>query len=314
MPLPAPYAPPWKRLGEDGVALLAWLGLKLRELWRRNREGTLPLPAFWPRRWPRLFWPLVVVALLLGGGLVGRAWLNRPAAGPAERALLSSREARGGDAGGAPADGTAAAPLGLEPLGAEPLGPDPLGAEPPLGADMPPRTSSSRDANTPFAATPDRGGGRTALGEPSVGALPEAATGGPADSPAESLAVGDIDATTPPSPVAGELPAPVAEVPPSPEEREANRLRAAWSAGDPEPLIAAIRPEPASATLTLDLADAFIALKDGERQRLAERWWQRAVEEGYGHLRLRDGRGRLLARDARVGGGMVVLEPPGEAP
>ena len=139
-----------------------------------------------------------------------------------------------------------------------------------------------------------------------MGALPEAATGGPADSPADSSAAGDVDATATPAPLAG--------APPTPEEREANRLRAAWSAGDPEPLIAAVRPEPASATLTLDLADAFIALKDGERQRLAERWWQRAVEEGYGHLRLRDGRGRLLARDARVGGGMVVLEPPGEAP
>ena len=275
MPLPAPYAPPWKRLGEDGVALLAWLGLKLRELWRRNREGTLPLPGFWPRRWPRLFWPLVVVALLLGSGLVGRAWLSWPAA----------------------------APLGTEPLGTKPLGTEPpLGAEPPLGG------TSSRDANTPLAATPDRDGGRPAPGGPSAGALPEAATGGPVDS-SDSPAAGSDDAATARSADATPLP----QTTESPEEREANRLRAAWSAGDPEPLIAAIRPEPASATLTLDLADAFIALKDGERQRLAERWWQRAVEEGYGHLRLRDGRGRLLARDARVGGGMVVLEPPGES-
>ena len=270
MPLPAPYAPPWKRLGEDGVALLAWLGLKLRELWRRNREGTLPLPGFWPRRWPRLFWPLVVAALLLGGGLVGRAWLSRPVAGP----------------------------LCTDPLGTAP----PLDTEPPLSAP------SSRGANTPFAATPDRDGGRPAPGGPLAGALPEAATGGPFDS-SDSPAAGPEDAATARSAAATPLP----QISESPEEREANRLRAAWSTGDPEPLIAAVRPEPATATLTLDLDDAFSALKAIERQRQAERWWQRAVEAGYSHLRLRDGRGRLLARDALVGGGMVVWEPPGEA-
>ena len=303
MPLPAPYAPPWKRLGEDGVALLAWLGLKLRELWRRNREGTLPLPGFWPRRWPRLFWPLVVVALLLGGGLVGRAWLSRPVAGPVERSVLDSREAREGEARGSPAEGNAAAPLGTEPLGTKPLDTEPpLGAEPPLGG------TSSRDANTPFAATQDRDGRRPAPGGPLAGALPEAATGGPVDS-SDSPAAGPDDAATARSAAATPLP----QISESPEDREANRLRAAWSTGDPEPLIAAVRPEPATATLTLDLDDAFSALKAVERQRQAERWWQRAVEAGYSHLRLRDGRGRLLARDALVGGGMVVWEPPGEA-
>ena len=74
MPLPGPYEPPWKRLGEDLVAIGAWLLLKLRELGRRNREGSLPLPAFWPRRWSQLFWPLVVaivlIALVAGVGLV----------------------------------------------------------------------------------------------------------------------------------------------------------------------------------------------------------------------------------------------------
>jgi hypothetical protein len=108
--------------------------------------------------------------------------------------------------------------------------------------------------------------------------------------------------------------APLAPTPESPEDEEANRLRAAWSAVDPEPLIAAFRPEAATATLTLALDDAFIALQALERQRQAERWQHRAAEAGYSHLRLRDGRGRLLAREALVGGGMVVLEPPGEGP
>lgn len=71
MPLPAPYAPPWKRLGEELVATLAWLRLKLREWARRNGEGTLPVPGFWPRRWPQLFWPLVLVIALAASIAVG---------------------------------------------------------------------------------------------------------------------------------------------------------------------------------------------------------------------------------------------------
>ena len=65
MPLPGPYEPPWKRLGEDLVAIGAWLLLKLRELGRRSREGSLPVPTFWPRRWPQLFWPLMLAIALL---------------------------------------------------------------------------------------------------------------------------------------------------------------------------------------------------------------------------------------------------------
>jgi hypothetical protein len=74
--LPAPYAPPWKRLGEDLVATLAWLGLKLREVWRRNGEGSLPVPRFWPRQWPQLFWPLVVGGALLAALALGRPMLR----------------------------------------------------------------------------------------------------------------------------------------------------------------------------------------------------------------------------------------------
>jgi hypothetical protein len=89
-------------------------------------------------------------------------------------------------------------------------------------------------------------------------------------------------------------------------------VRAAWSDAAAESLIVAFRPEPATLTLTLSLDDAFLTLPAGERERLAERWRQRALEAGYSHLRLREGRGRLVGRDAVVGGGMVVLDPPGE--
>lgn len=68
-PYPAPYEEPWGRLGDDLRAVAASTGLKLRELWRRNREGDLSVPGFWPISLASLFWPLLLVlglALVLG--------------------------------------------------------------------------------------------------------------------------------------------------------------------------------------------------------------------------------------------------------
>jgi hypothetical protein len=64
-PLPAPYRSPWLQLGHDLAALAAWLRLKLRELWRRNREGSLWRPPFWPEAAAALFWPLLLLLLLV---------------------------------------------------------------------------------------------------------------------------------------------------------------------------------------------------------------------------------------------------------
>lgn len=70
--LPAPYQSPWEALRRDVPAALADLRLRAQELWRRNREGDLSTPAFWPEDLAPLFWPLLlvlVVALLVLGGL-----------------------------------------------------------------------------------------------------------------------------------------------------------------------------------------------------------------------------------------------------
>lgn len=73
--LPAPYANPWGRLAQALRAVLASLRLKLRELWRRNGEGDLSVPGFWPQGLAPLFWPLVLAALLaLLLALAGQAW------------------------------------------------------------------------------------------------------------------------------------------------------------------------------------------------------------------------------------------------
>ena len=50
--LPAPYRSPWSVLAGDLVAVGADIGLRCRELWRRNRHGELPCPRFWPDRPP----------------------------------------------------------------------------------------------------------------------------------------------------------------------------------------------------------------------------------------------------------------------
>ena len=70
--LPSPYVSPWKDQARILRALWADLGLRARELWRRNREGDLSVPAFWPKDLAPLFWPLLLalsLALLASAGV-----------------------------------------------------------------------------------------------------------------------------------------------------------------------------------------------------------------------------------------------------
>ena len=135
--LPAPYASPWGQLGSALRAVLATLRLKLRELWRRNGEGDLSVPGFWPQGLAPLFWPLLLATLLaltlaLAGqvrrGLSHRA-VRAPAAEPAsELPALSPQQS---PPSGAPAR-EAPPPLAVdEPTaGPEPEPPPPLELDP----------------------------------------------------------------------------------------------------------------------------------------------------------------------------------------
>jgi len=77
--LPAPYANPWSTLGENLRAVVADLRLRVRELWRRNREGDLSTPGFWPQDLAPLFWPLsLLLLLLLIGGLAAQLLRQSP--------------------------------------------------------------------------------------------------------------------------------------------------------------------------------------------------------------------------------------------
>jgi hypothetical protein len=83
---------------------------------------------------------------------------------------------------------------------------------------------------------------------------------------------------------------------------------------DPEGWIGATRAEPGASRLDLLLIDRFGTLPEPQRLALAGQWQRRAESLGYEDLRLLDGRGRVLARRALVGSGMILLEFPATPP
>ena len=83
---------------------------------------------------------------------------------------------------------------------------------------------------------------------------------------------------------------------------------------DPEGWIGATRANPAASRLDLLVVDGYLNLSKPQRLALAAQWQQRAESLGYEDLRLLDRRGRLLARRALVGSGMILLEFPAAPP
>lgn len=230
--LPVVYENPWRALGRDLRAVAAGCVLGLRRLWRRQWEGDLPLPPFWPRRQATLFWPVLLLALVLltlGGGVAAQ--------------LLRSPTAE------TPAETPTEAPVESLSIAAE-------------------ETAAGREATEPSLDSP--------------------AVAGP--DPRE------------PDPREPEPPEPVA---PSPG-LEAITLPPGFS--DDSGLVMAAPESDIAAMLELRISEAFKALTEPERQRLAQQWWQQAAGLGYERLRLIDGGGAELGRNAVVGGGMILLE------
>ena len=132
--LPAPYQSPWEALRRDVPAALADLRLRAQELWRRNREGDLSTPGFWPQDLAPLFWPLLlvlVVSLLVLGGLQLKGALapgEDPEPPGIERILTTPLpEARPLAAIPEP---ELPDPMVADPVVADPLVDDPVAAEP----------------------------------------------------------------------------------------------------------------------------------------------------------------------------------------
>ena len=133
-PYPAPYEEPWGRLAFDLRAALASTGLRLQELARRNRQGELSVPGFWPPSLAWLFWPLLLalfMALVLAlVTAVGPALVRRSdSAGAPAQELVQSQPAL--------AHPAQSQPLQQQPAQQQPVPPAPSPPEqaPPLAID-----------------------------------------------------------------------------------------------------------------------------------------------------------------------------------
>ena len=85
------------------------------------------------------------------------------------------------------------------------------------------------------------------------------------------------------------------------------------SEGEDADLLLAARPDPAGSRLSLTLSEVAEALPQAELLAWAQRLQQRARDEGYERLELRDRQGRLRGRGALVGSGMILLAPVPDA-
>ena len=80
--------------------------------------------------------------------------------------------------------------------------------------------------------------------------------------------------------------------------------------GQESALIVSAKPQPErnAVILQIDVA-AWMQRSPDQRQHLAETWWSRLEDQGYADLRLVNEQQDLLARPARIGGGMIVFDP-----
>ena len=228
--LPVTYRNPWQTLGENLQAVVADLGLRARELVRRNGQGSLWRPSWWPVDLAPLFWPL-----LLALGLALTAWLSGVV-------VMALRQV--------PASPSASFVEELDQV----------------------RSLEKSSPGEPPAV------------EPPPPVLSEEPT--------------DLDLGSEPTGL---------DVPEQLEQEPTDPLDALLQRPEAEGLLMGVRVLPDQITLVLELAPGFGHLARPEQQRLFEQWQQWAADLGYDHLELRDSRSGLLARDALVGSGMIVL-------
>ena len=257
--LPAPYNSPWKALIQDLKAVSADVRLRSQEIWRRNREGDLSVPAFWPKQWAALFWPALLgfslAVLILGGIQLRQALQGQSPPSPPEVERVRTTAF-------------------------------------PEARPLPITTSVEADLNNQ--------------------GLAEAPTEQNSSRPKESEKL--IAAEEAPTPVSEDHEPPSAETE-SGELRvnplldllveEGNTQNSQGSA-----LIVSAQPQPERNAVILQIdAAAWLQHSPDQRQQLADTWWNRLEEQGYADLRLVNAHQELLARPARIGGGMIVFDP-----
>jgi hypothetical protein len=289
-PLPAPYQDPFSRLAEDLRAVVASLRLRLRELWRRNRQGDLARPGFWPRDLAPLYWPLLLscglLLLVLLPWQLARLLPQRPA--PPTSLISPNADAITSDA----IAGDATAPGSITNNSSSP---DSLSGSP--SANSLPGDSLATKSSAAAVAAPG-------VAAPGVAATEELASPG---ATAEGIDGAGADGTG--AGVGGALAdSSAAPLPPGPALGAEMALLEEFAQQDPGQLIVVAQADPETAMVRLQLAEGYSGLSQRRRQAQAERWWQRSLELGYEQLQLRDSLGRLLGRQARVGSGMILFD------
>ncbi len=275
--LPAPYNSPWKALGQDLRAVSADLRLRSQELWRRNREGDLSVPAFWPEPLAALFWPALlgfILTLLVLGGIQLREILHDPSP-PSPPEVERVR---------------------TTPLPeARPL-PIPTNLETDL--DNNGMVGTPTDTNPSSSSTSSNTSGPEALSTTEQDPeLRNQELEPPSAEPSSDLLRFD----------------PLLEL--LAEESSSDSSTAGSSAGisasrKGSALIVSAQPQPERNAVTLVIdAEAWRQRSPEQRQQLAEAWWTRLEDQGYADLRLVNDQQDLLARPARIGGGMIVFDP-----
>ncbi len=281
--LPAPYRNPWRSLSEALSAVAADSRLRLQELWRRNGEGDLRRPGWWPRDLAPLFWPLLLAAVLavLAAGFslalprIQQLWAPAPSPSAASEARSESPAANGPAPSGSALNGPATE--------------RPSGQPESSGVAQPERAAAPEAENT----TVERPGERRPASEATRRPQPRSESRSALDAQPGSERVPDA------------VSEPVLE--PEPESAPLDPLVDLLERPGSDGLLRAAEGQPQRGTLQLQVRPAFKRLQRADQQRHAELWQAWAQELGYDHLELRDGLGALLARDALVGSGMIVL-------
>ena len=257
--LPAPYNSPWKALGQDLRAVSADLRLRGQEIWRRNREGDLSVPAFWPEQLAALFWPVLLgfslAVLILGGIQLRQALQSQSPPSPPE--VERVRTTPFPDARPLPISNSLESDLDNQGLPKAPI-----------------------DRNTTRPKEPDK---LMAADEPP--------------------ALSDLEFEPPSAGTDADLLRfdPLLELLAEEGSTESDQETA---------LIVSAQPQPERNAVILQIdAAAWMQRSPEQRQQLAETWWNRLEDQGYADLRLVNAQQDLLARPARIGGGMIVFDP-----
>ncbi|MFL0770186.1 MAG: hypothetical protein AB8B36_10005 [Prochlorococcus sp.] len=268
--LPVLYRNPWLSLRHDLHAVSADLLLRLRLLWRRNRDGDLSIPAFWPRALAPLFWPLLLSLVLVLFGSLAWPMITRymasapPASSSPDRALPSASQASSASSAQSSAQSSS--------------------SDQPVSKDRPAAIPADRRVGQPTEIQAEDSA--------------HSSTDIPGFLPSAPLPVSPLQADLQPQ-----------ESQPLQVALQGDPLFSLFAEADlPEGLLAAVEPRPQQNRLLLRLAPSWWNLSLRRRHELASRWLNQAEDLGYDDLRLLDRGDCLLARQARVGEGMIFFE------